>query len=66
MALMTPDSPTKYEKHVYRMKCMIAASSIARQCHDKTSSGAGAPTADDMRDYAQEAEAIAELWESTQ
>jgi len=45
------------------MKCMIAAASIARQCHDKINSGAGAPTVEDMRNYAEEAEAIAELWE---
>jgi hypothetical protein len=45
------------------MKCMIAAASIARQCHDKINSGAGAPTVEDMKAYTEEAEAIAELWE---
>lgn len=45
------------------MKCMIAAASIARQCHDKLDSGAGAPTVEDMKRYTEEAEAIAELWE---
>ncbi len=35
---------TKYERHMHRMKCMIAAASLARQCHDKINSGAGAPT----------------------
>ena len=54
---------TKYERHVHRMKCMIAAASIARQCHDKINSGAGAPTVEDMKRYIEEAEATAELWE---
>ena len=54
---------TKYERHVHKMKCMIAAASIARQCHDKINSGAGAPTVEDMKNYTEEAEAIAELWE---
>ena len=54
---------TKYERHVHRMKCMIAAASIARQCHDKINTGAGAPTVEDMKNYTEEAEAIAELWE---
>ncbi len=54
---------TKFERHAHRMKCMIAAASIARQCHDKLDSGAGAPTVEDMKRYTEEAEAIAELWE---
>lgn len=54
---------TKVERHAHRMKCMIAAASIARQCHDKINSGAGAPTVEDMKNYTEEAEAIAELWE---
>ncbi len=40
---------TKFERHAHRMKCMIAAASIARQCHDKLDSGAGAPTVEDSR-----------------
>ena len=56
---------TKFERHVHRMKCMIAAASIARQCHDKINSGAGAPTVEDMKSYTEEAEAIAELWEES-
>ena len=54
---------TKYERHVHRMKCMIAAVSIARQCHDKINGGAGAPTVEDMKRYTEAAEAIADLWE---
>ena len=54
---------THAEKHVHRMKCRIAAASIAQQCHDKINSGAGAPTVEDMKRYTEEAEAIAELWE---
>ena len=54
---------THAEKHVHKMKCMISAASIARQCHDKINSGAGAPTVEDMKNYTEEAEAIAELWE---
>lgn len=51
------------ETHIHNMMCMIAAASIARQCHDKLDSGAAAPTVEDMRRFTEEAEAIAELWE---
>ena len=54
---------TKTETHIHNMMCMIAAASIAQQCHDKINSGAGAPDKEDMRRFTEEAEAIAELWE---
>lgn len=40
----------------------IRGASIARQVHDMIESGRGAPSADDMRRFAEEAEAIVELW----
>lgn len=47
------------------MRVAIQAASIARQCHDKMARGLGAPDEDDMRRFAEEAAAIADLWEKT-
>ncbi len=58
-----PDHATETETHIHNMMCMIAAASIARQCHDKINSGVGAPNKEDMRRFTEEAETIAELWE---
>lgn len=51
-----------WKENAETMKMLIAAASIARQAHDKLDSGAGAPDQSDMRRYAEEAEAIADLW----
>lgn len=50
----------EWKKH---MRVAIQAASIVRECHDKMARGLGAPDADDMRGYAEEAAALADLWE---
>lgn len=44
------------------MRASIAAASIAVQAFDKLRSGRGAPDVDDMRHFAEEGEAVADLW----
>jgi hypothetical protein len=47
------------------MHVSIMGASIARQSHDHMRDGRGAPEADDMRRFTDEAEALADLWMET-
>lgn len=47
------------------MRMAIQAASIVRESHDKMAQGLGAPDKNDMRRFADEAAALADLWEST-
>jgi len=51
-----------FETWKLHMRVAIQAASITRECHDKMARGAGAPDEDDMRRYAEEAGALADLW----
>ena len=48
-----------------QMRVAIQAAAIVRQCFDKMAEGRGAPDEDDMIRYAEEAEAVADLWDET-
>lgn len=50
----------EWKKH---MRVAIEAASIVRQCHNKMARGLGPPDVDDMRSYAEESAALADLWE---
>jgi hypothetical protein len=47
----------------HSLRASIIGASIARQAHDKMSEGRGAPGAEDMRRYMEEANALADLWD---
>lgn len=55
----------EWEQWKAQMRVSIAGASIARQAHDKMAQGRGAPDEEDMKRYAEEAGAIADLWAST-
>lgn len=54
-----------YEDWVWHMRIAIQAASIARECHDRMARGVGAPDVEDMRRYAEEGGALADLWEES-
>lgn len=47
------------------IKASIYGSTIARLAQDKLAEGRGAPDENDMRNFAEEAEAVVELWTET-
>jgi hypothetical protein len=51
-----------FDAWVQQMRVAIQGASIARECHDKMARGEGAPNEDDMRRFAGDAAALADLW----
>jgi len=52
-----------WDEWVADVRVAIYAASIVRQAHDKQAEGRGAPTAEDMKLYTEEAAALVDLWE---
>jgi hypothetical protein len=55
----------RYEDWVAHMRVGIMSASIAHECHDKMRRGWGAPDEDDMRRFAEDAGALADLWQDS-
>lgn len=56
---------TPYQAWIDMMHVSIMGASIARQAHDHMREGRGAPEADDIRRFTDDAEALADLWMET-